>query len=113
MKKLEKSQVQEIVNCMYLKAFTAGDYVIKEGDGGKEMYVLAGGSIFYPLDILVEQPFLYNKASPGNLKGNLGKSSLFNQYQIISRLPIMLKTFPRAPGDIIKTFISGHSLNSF
>ena len=44
MKKLEKSQVQEIVGCMYLKSFNAGDYVIKEGDSGNEMYVLAGTS---------------------------------------------------------------------
>ena len=42
MKKLEKSQVQEIVSCMYLKHFKAGEFVIQEGDGGNEMYVLAG-----------------------------------------------------------------------
>ena len=42
MKKLEKSQVQEIVNCMYMKKFKSGDYVIKEGEGGNDMYVLAG-----------------------------------------------------------------------
>ena len=48
MKKLEKSQVQEIVNCMYLKNFKSGEYVIKEGDGGNEMYVLAG-TIYFQL----------------------------------------------------------------
>ena len=44
LKKLEISQVQEIVNCMYLKNFKDGEYVIKEGGSGNEMYVLAGMS---------------------------------------------------------------------
>ena len=42
LKHLEKSQVQEIVNSMFLKSFEKGQYVIKEGENGTAMYVLAG-----------------------------------------------------------------------
>ena len=53
MKKLEKSQVQEIVNCMYMKKFKSGDYVIKEGEGGNDMYVLAGKMNFQIRTVIV------------------------------------------------------------
>eukprot|EP00795_Rhopilema_esculentum_P005180 gene5180-313_t len=67
MKKLEKSQVQEIVGCMYLKSFNAGDYVIKEGDSGNEMYVLADGT----LEVSKDNEVLGNPMKPGTLFGEL------------------------------------------
>jgi len=67
MKKLEKSQVQEIVNCMYMKKFKSGDYVIKEGEGGNDMYVLADGS----LEVSKDGEILGSPMQPGTLFGEL------------------------------------------
>eukprot|EP00112_Aurelia_sp_Birch-Aquarium-sp1_P006621 Seg1727.3 transcript_id=Seg1727.3/GoldUCD/mRNA.D3Y31 product="cGMP-dependent protein kinase egl-4" protein_id=Seg1727.3/GoldUCD/D3Y31 len=67
LKKLEISQVQEIVNCMYLKNFKAGEYVIKEGGSGSEMYVLADGL----LEVSKEGEILGKPMKPGTLFGEL------------------------------------------
>lgn len=42
LKKLEASQIREVVECMYEKKWKKDEYVIKEGDQGSDLYVLEG-----------------------------------------------------------------------
>ena len=42
LKNLEAAQVREIVNCMYPKTYNKNDMIVKEGDIGKALYVIAG-----------------------------------------------------------------------
>ena len=42
LKNLEKSQIQEVVECMFEKKVKKEDYIIKEGDPGSHLYVLEG-----------------------------------------------------------------------
>ena len=44
LKNLDKSQVHEIVNCMYQECFKEGDYIIRENDAGDHFFVSAGES---------------------------------------------------------------------
>lgn len=47
LKNLDTIQVREIVDCMYEKRVKAGQYVIREGEGGQHLYVAAGKSLQY------------------------------------------------------------------
>lgn len=44
MKHLEKSQIQEIVDCMYPVEYGKDSCIIKEGDVGSLVYVMEGKS---------------------------------------------------------------------
>lgn len=42
MKNLERTQIREIVDCMYPISFPAGSIIIKEGDVGSTVFVMEG-----------------------------------------------------------------------
>jgi len=42
LKNLEVAQVREIVDCMYPKNYNKNDMIVKEGDIGQALYVIAG-----------------------------------------------------------------------
>jgi len=42
LKNLDKSQVHEIINCMYEECVAAGNYIIRENEAGNHLYVSAG-----------------------------------------------------------------------
>ena len=42
LKKLEASQIREVVECMCEKKWKKDEFVIKEGDQGSDLYVLEG-----------------------------------------------------------------------
>lgn len=42
LKKLDTTQVLEIVECMYERRVPGGHYIIREGDSGQHLYVSAG-----------------------------------------------------------------------
>ncbi len=42
LKNLEKTQISEIVECMYQKEFKKDQYIIREGAVGTELYVITG-----------------------------------------------------------------------
>lgn len=44
LKNLDKSQVHEIVNCMYEETFKKGEYIIQENEAGDHFFVSAGMS---------------------------------------------------------------------
>lgn len=45
-KNYDQSQLKEIVECMYPQSFSNGQMVIKEGDAGSHLFVLAGENHF-------------------------------------------------------------------
>lgn len=47
LKKLEASQIREVMECMYEKKCKKDEYVIKEGEQGSHLYVLEGNLISY------------------------------------------------------------------
>lgn len=51
LKNLEKVQINEIVDCMYIRDFAADQYICREGGVGTQLYVLAGtfSCLFRPL----------------------------------------------------------------
>lgn len=42
LKKLESSQIREVVECMYEKKCRKDEFLIKEGESGSDLYVLEG-----------------------------------------------------------------------
>ena len=42
MRNLEPVQINEIVDCMYIREFKKEQYVIREGGVGTQLYVIAG-----------------------------------------------------------------------
>lgn len=42
LKNLEKVQLNEMVDCMYIREFEKGQFICREGQTGTELYVLAG-----------------------------------------------------------------------
>ena len=42
LKKLESSQIREVVECMHEKKWKKDEYLIKEGESGSDLYVLEG-----------------------------------------------------------------------
>ncbi|KAK2563745.1 cGMP-dependent protein kinase 1, partial [Acropora cervicornis] len=55
LKKLEASQIREVVECMCEKKWKKDEFVIKEGDQGSDLYVLEG-RVFGELAILYKCP---------------------------------------------------------
>ena len=45
LKNLEAAQVREIVDCMYPKNYSNNDMIVKEGDIGHALYVIAGKNV--------------------------------------------------------------------
>ncbi|XP_076126156.1 cGMP-dependent protein kinase 2 [Alosa pseudoharengus] len=45
LKRLEAPQIRDMVECMYERSFQQGDYVIKQGEQGNHLFVLADGSL--------------------------------------------------------------------
>lgn len=65
-KNYDQSQLKEIVECMYPKSFSSGQMVIKEGDAGSHLFVLAEGK----LSVSQGQKIL-GEMGPGKLFGEL------------------------------------------
>jgi cGMP-dependent protein kinase len=63
---LDTSQVREIVDCMYLKEYPAGSYVIREGEAGAHLFVSAEGDF----EVMKEDKVLGNMG-PGKAFGEL------------------------------------------
>ena len=42
LKKIDKNQVAEIVNCMQEEVYKAGEHIVKQHEGGNHFYVSAG-----------------------------------------------------------------------
>lgn len=42
LKKLDSNQIREIVECMYERRVNQAKFIIKEGEMGQHLYVLAG-----------------------------------------------------------------------
>ncbi|KAJ8380483.1 hypothetical protein SKAU_G00012610 [Synaphobranchus kaupii] len=45
LKRLEPQQIKDMVECMYERSFQKGDYVIKQGEAGNHLFVLADGQL--------------------------------------------------------------------
>ncbi|KAJ8285324.1 hypothetical protein GJAV_G00025550 [Gymnothorax javanicus] len=45
LKRLEPQQIKDMVECMYERSFQKGDYVIKQGEPGNHLFVLAAASL--------------------------------------------------------------------
>ncbi|XP_063050671.1 cGMP-dependent protein kinase 2 [Engraulis encrasicolus] len=45
LRKLESPQIRDMVECMYERSFQKGDYVIKQGEPGNHLFVLADGAL--------------------------------------------------------------------
>lgn len=44
LKRLELQQIKDMVECMYERTYQQGEYVIKQGEPGNHLFVLAGRS---------------------------------------------------------------------
>ena len=44
LKRLELQQIKDMVECMYERTYQQGEYVIKQGEPGNHLFVLAGTS---------------------------------------------------------------------
>lgn len=42
LKRLELQQIKDMVECMYERTYQQGEYVIKQGEPGNHLFVLAG-----------------------------------------------------------------------
>ncbi|XP_060557265.1 cGMP-dependent protein kinase 1-like isoform X4 [Ruditapes philippinarum] len=66
LKKLDSTQIREVVECMYEKQVKQGHYIIREGDAGQHLYVAADGE----LEVLKETNVL-GKMAAGRAFGEL------------------------------------------
>ncbi|XP_052133468.1 serine/arginine repetitive matrix protein 2 isoform X3 [Frankliniella occidentalis] len=66
LKNLSRSQIRELVDCMYLQSVTRGSYVIREGEAGSHLYVLAEGE----MEVMKEDTVL-GRTGPGKAFGEL------------------------------------------
>lgn len=44
LRRLELQQIKDMVECMYERTYQQGEYVIKQGEPGNHLFVLAGRS---------------------------------------------------------------------
>lgn len=44
LRRLELQQIKDIVECMYERTYQRGEYVVKQGEPGNHLFVLAGRS---------------------------------------------------------------------
>lgn len=42
LKRLELQQIKDMVECMYERTYQQGEYVVKQGEPGNHLFVLAG-----------------------------------------------------------------------
>ncbi|KAJ8005523.1 hypothetical protein DPEC_G00118840 [Dallia pectoralis] len=54
LKSLEGQQLRDMVECMYPKGFQHGDYIIRQGDSGNHLFVLAEGK----LDVIQDKKYV-------------------------------------------------------
>uniref|UniRef100_A0A3P9A1Q3 cGMP-dependent protein kinase n=1 Tax=Esox lucius TaxID=8010 RepID=A0A3P9A1Q3_ESOLU len=54
LRSLEGQQLRDMVECMYLKGYQQGDYIIRQGDTGNHLFVLAEGK----LDVLQDKKYV-------------------------------------------------------
>ncbi|XP_071438943.1 cGMP-dependent protein kinase, isozyme 2 forms cD4/T1/T3A/T3B isoform X1 [Hetaerina americana] len=66
MKNLEKTQIREIVDCMYPVVYSSGSVIIEEGDVGSIVYVMEEGQVEVSRD-----GKLLSTLSPGKVLGEL------------------------------------------
>lgn len=69
LKHLDSSQIREIVDCMYLKEYQAGSYVIREGEAGAHLFVSAEGNF----EVIKDNKVL----------GNMGSKKAFGELAIL------------------------------
>lgn len=68
-KNFDQSQLKEIVECMYPQSFSNGQMVIREGDAGSHLYVLAEGKL--------------SVSQGGKVLGDMGPGKLFGELAIL------------------------------
>ncbi|XP_071829351.1 cGMP-dependent protein kinase 1-like isoform X5 [Apostichopus japonicus] len=68
-KNYDQSQLKEIVECMYPQSFSNGQMVIKEGDAGSHLFVLAEGKL--------------SVSQGGKVLGEMGPGKLFGELAIL------------------------------
>ncbi|XP_068711116.1 cGMP-dependent protein kinase 1-like isoform X4 [Montipora foliosa] len=73
LKKLEASQIREVVECMCEKKWKKDEYVIKEGDQGSDLYVLEEGKV----KVMKE----------GAVLGQMGPGRVFGELAILYKCP--------------------------
>lgn len=73
LKKLEASQIREVVECMCEKKWKKDEFVIKEGDQGSDLYVLEEGKV----KVLKE----------GAILGQMGPGRVFGELAILYKCP--------------------------
>eukprot|EP00731_Ephydatia_muelleri_P017621 Em0010g719a len=83
LKNLEKVQINEIVDCMYIRDFAADQYICREGGVGTQLYVLAEGEVqvtrggqvrqvMKPGKVFGELAILYNCTRTATIKSLTG-----------------------------------------
>eukprot|EP00731_Ephydatia_muelleri_P017650 Em0010g748a len=65
LKNLEKVQLNEMVDCMYIREFDRGQFICREGQAGTELYVLAG--LLLIKHLLILSISLFQNFSDGEL----------------------------------------------
>ncbi|KAL9984892.1 hypothetical protein ACROYT_G007237 [Oculina patagonica] len=73
LKKLESSQIREVVECMYEKKCRKDEYLIKEGESGSDLYVLEEGKV----KVMKE----------GTVLGQMGPGRVFGELAILYKCP--------------------------
>lgn len=69
LKKLDNSQVLEIVETMYCQEYSEGSYIIREGEIGNHLFVSAEGE--------------YHVIKSGNILGKMGPGESFGELAIL------------------------------
>ncbi|XP_073241493.1 cGMP-dependent protein kinase 1-like isoform X3 [Porites lutea] len=73
LKKLEASQIREVMECMYEKKCKKDEYVIKEGEQGSHLYVLEDGKV--------------KVTKEGAVLGQMGPGRVFGELAILYKCP--------------------------
>ncbi|KAJ7379277.1 cGMP-dependent protein kinase 1 [Desmophyllum pertusum] len=73
LKKLEASQIREVVDCMFEKTWKKEEYIIKEGESGSHLYVLEEGKV----KVMKE----------GAVLGQMGPGRVFGELAILYKCP--------------------------
>lgn len=55
LKRLELQQIKDMVECMYERTYLQGEYVVKQGEPGNHLFVLAGRSTVSDLLIFLKK----------------------------------------------------------
>ncbi|XP_020614640.1 cGMP-dependent protein kinase 1-like isoform X2 [Orbicella faveolata] len=73
LKKLESSQIREVVECMYEKKWKKDEFLIKEGESGSDLFVLEEGKV----KVMKE----------GAVLGQMGPGRVFGELAILYKCP--------------------------